>query len=132
MTPFERRKAEVLERIHGPKPPKGSAKFLLLRELVACLFIFSMGGCFSFLIGLTFFEIFGPPLSRGGGFSLIIFSGIPGFFLDGWIAYLLVLSTKLLTKKQLSNLEFRLGKWGIFGFFKKWEEKKITRHPFKN
>lgn len=153
MTPFERRKAEVLQRIHGHKAPNESIHFLRIRELFAFLIFFLNVACFIYLMGFGFLLIiaffyggfawiqeiiatkslgvFDDSLSRGGGYFLMmvsVFLGLPsGVSMGYWI----VISTGLLSRNQVWDFGSRLGRWGIFDFFKKWEKKELARHPFK-
>jgi len=102
MTPLERKKAEVLQRIHGPKAPNESTHFLRIRELLAFLIFFLNVACciylmgFGFLLIIAFFyggfawiqeiiatkslAVIDDSLSRGGGYfpmMVSVFVGLP-------------------------------------------------------
>jgi len=156
MTPFERRKAEVLERIYGPEAPKGSSRILRLRMFLAYLIqILNIACFFPLLIAFSLLLIIGvfhggyawiqdiiatknllilfDLMPNGWFFVLGLFSWAFGGNLGLWITPWIVTEARILSKDQYSEFEFRLARRGIFGIFvKNCKREELTRHPFKN
>jgi hypothetical protein len=70
-------------------------------------------------------------LSRGGSYFLVIISGLFGTLLSLLVGYWIVVKIHLLSGDQVWELNWRLGRGGMFGLFEKEGSPLVTNLGIK-